>query len=79
MTTDYEHYPNLQALLADMARGVMLYQAPLDARPYTIAIRRYHVNFQKPELSTFTFWSSETGVLTRPIEQHFDRFVRRTA
>ena len=77
-TTEYRSYIDSKELLADLAKGYVLYQAPLDWRPYSVKVKRYVVNFDKPEKSTVTFWTSETGTLTVSITEHFQRFKTRT-
>ena len=77
ITTEYRNYFDTQELMADLIKGYALYQAPMDHRPYTIKIRRLAINFQSPEKSTISFWTSETGVLTVAIADHFKRFMKR--
>lgn len=74
---EYEGYGSLVSLVADLARGYVLYQAPLDSRPYTIKVKRFTYNCEEPQKSTLTFWTSETKTLTVDMFQHFDRFMRR--
>ena len=75
--TRYEEFVDVHELLAQFNKGYILYRAPLDSRPYTVKVQRYSVNLEKPEKSTVTFWTSETGSLTVTIENHFTRFLRR--
>lgn len=76
-TTYYRDFKDPQELIAELAKGYVLYQVPLDSRPYTVKVRRYTIRFDQPTKSTLTFWTSETGVLTVNIADHFDRFKKR--
>jgi len=50
------------------------YQAPLDARPYSVKIRQYTVNNESFEKSKATLWTSVNGNFTVKLTEHFDRF-----
>lgn len=70
----YREFIDPQELLREFTKGYVLYQAPMDSRPYTVKVKRYTVKLDKPEQSTLTFWTSETGTLTVKIAEHFTRF-----
>lgn len=74
----YGGYGDFQSLISDLARGYVLYKAPLDSRPYTINVKRFTYNCDNQQKSKLTFWTSETGTLTVNIFEHFDRFMRKS-
>jgi len=76
--TEYKAFSRIRELFEELAKGYVLYQAPMDYRPYTVKVKKYTVYFDKPEKSTVTFWTSETGTLTVSITEHFQRFKTRT-
>lgn len=75
--THYREFIDVHELLAQLSKGYVLYQAPLDWRPYSVKVKRYTVNLDNPLKSTLTFWTSETGTLTVNIAEHFTRFQHR--
>lgn len=71
---EYRGFLNSTELIAQLAKGYVVYQAPMDYRPYTIKVKRFTVDFDHPEKSKLTFWTSETKTLTVGIVDHFERF-----
>ena len=72
---EFRLFDDMNALLTHLKTwDYVYYHAPMDVKPYSVKVRRYTVDNDKPLKSTAVLWSSGTGDFKVKLAEHFDRF-----